>query len=74
MGGSGGVGGPENWLNSHSKIDNRPQTLPLPLGHLAILRDRDSFVGREYQVIDVYEFQNENTLMSWSKVSKHMQE
>lgn len=24
MGGSGGVGGPENWLNSHSEIDNRP--------------------------------------------------
>lgn len=24
MGGSGGVGGPENWLNSHSKIDIRP--------------------------------------------------
>lgn len=23
-GGSGGVGGPENWLNSHSEIDNRP--------------------------------------------------
>lgn len=39
-------------------IDLRPS--PLPLGHLAILRDRDSFVGREYQVIDVYEFQNEN--------------